>query len=960
MAKLLFLLLVILFSQEIHAQEISLDGKWRFAIDKDNKGLSEKWYEKKLLDFINLPGSMTENRKGDEVTLNTKWIGSIYDSSFFFRPSLAKYREPNNLKIPFWLTPIKHYVGIAWYQREIDIPKNWNNKQIILFLERAHIETKVWIDQKEVGTQNSLVAPHTFELSPLTPGQHIITIRIDNAIADRNVGPDSHSVTDHTQGDWNGIVGKIYLTATSPVYIDDVQVYPDVARKQARVVVTIANTTGDSMESSIQLLARSFNSKIVHVTPTLSKNVTIPAHHTLKSEVNLVLGDQMLLWDEFNPALYEMTISVNAGSISNAKRVQFGMREIKAVGNKIQLNGRTIHLRGDVNNCEFPLTGYAPMDEAAWSKLFRTLKSFGFNHVRFHSWCPPEAAFLAADKIGIYLQPEGPTWANHGTSLGDGRFIDEYLYEETNRMLKWYGNHPSFCFLAAGNEPAGRNHAKYLDDYVNYWRPKDNRRLFTAASVAMSWPLYPSSDYMIKSGPRGLNWDKVQPETMSDYHNIIESFSIPYITHEMGQWCVFPDFKEIKKYTGVTRAKNFELFQEDFKDHDMENLSEKFLMASGKLQAVCYKEEIEKSLRTKNSAGFQLLGLQDFPGQGTALVGVLNPFYEEKGYLTAKEWTRFCYSTVILSSIPRFTYTNNENFEAEIEVYHYGAIDLKNAIVRWKIKDEHGKEIGAGEFPAHNIATGGNSYIGKVSWSLRSIGKPTKLNLEASIEKSLYVNDWNFWVYPKTLTALTPGIYYTDTLDRKAEQVLEKGGKVFLNAAGKVVKGKEVVQYFTPVFWNTSWFKMHPPHTLGFLLDPAHPAFAHFPTSYHSDLQWWEIVNKAQVMNLEEFPKGFRPLVQSIDTWFLNRKLGMIFEARVGNGKIIVSSADLISDTAHRIVARQLLFSLQQYMKSNRFDPQDRVDIKVLRNLFNKPSKEVWTSFSRAVPDELRSQGQKK
>jgi len=949
---------------------IDLSGTWHFNADPGDVGVLENWYNKNLKDSVALPGSMTQNGKGDDVTLQTKWTGSIYDSSFFFRPSMAKYRQPGNVKIPFWLTPVKHYVGVAWYQRAIVIPANWKGRNISLFLERSHIQTRFWIDDTEIGKSNSLVASHEFEYpKSVKPGKHVITIRVDNRLNDVNVGPDSHSVSDHTQGNWNGIVGKILLKAVPLVHISDMQVFPDVTKRIATVKIKLANQQQEDVSAVIVLNAKSFNTKTIYSIPATTTSCLAKANDTTTIEATLSFGNKMLLWDEFDPALYNLTAILKSANGTDTAKVQFGMREIKVVGNNFQLNGRTIHLRGDLNNCEFPLTGYAPMDVASWKRIFQIAKAHGLNHMRFHSWCPPEAAFIAADEEGFYLQPEGPTWPNHGTSLGDGRFIDRYLYEETGKILRAYGNHPSFCFLAAGNEPAGRNQAKYLDDYVQHWRSKDNRRLYTGASVAMSWPLYPASDYMIKSGPRGLNWNNVRPETVSDYTAAIEKFTIPYVTHEMGQWCVFPDFKEIKKYTGVTRAKNFELFQDNLRDHGMGDKAEDFLMASGKLQALCYKNEIEKSLRTKNSAGFQLLGLQDFPGQGTALIGVLNALWGGKNYINAKEWKRFCNSTVPLGRIEKFTYTSNETFKAAIEIYHYGKEDFKNAVVSWRINDENGRLLKGGKFTAMLIQTGTNTFVGEISFPLASISKASKLKLTVGIENTLFSNDWNLWVYPQTLPDLKPvvpnsytdeKIFYTDTLNTQAEEVLTNGGIVFLNAAGKVKKGSEVVQYFTPVFWNTSWFKMRPPHTLGILVDPKHPAFKNFPTSYHSDLQWWEIVNRSQLMHLEDFPKGFQPLVQSIDTWFMNRKLALIIEARVGKGKIVISSADLFTDTSHRIVARQLLYSLQRYMLSDQFNPKGQMNISILKDLFNSPSREVWDSFTKATPDELKPQNQKK
>ena len=229
-----------------------------------------------------------------------------------------------------------------------------------------------------------------------------------------------------------------------------------------------------------------------------------------------------------------------------------------------------------------------------------------------------------------------------------------------------------------------------------------------------------------------------------------------------------------------------------------------------------------------------------------------------------------------------------------------------------------------------------------------------RLTIEVKLDSTSYANDWNIWVYPNVSITNSNEIFYTDTLDEKALKVLDEAGKVFLSAAGKVVKGKEVVQYFTPVFWNTSWFKMRPPHALGILVDSAHPAFKYFPTSYPSDLQWWEIINKAQVMHLEDFPKSFRPLIQPIDTWFMNRRLGMLFEVKVGKGKLLVSSTDLQNDLENRPAAKQLLYSLQQYMLSNNFNPSTQVDVSTIKDLFQKPSNYVFDSFTKDSPDELK------
>jgi hypothetical protein len=594
------------------------------------------------------------------------------------------------------------------------------------------------------------------------------------------------------------------------------------------------------------------------------------------------------------------------------------------------------------------------MDENAWVRIFRMAKDYGLNHMRFHSWCPPEAAFSAADRIGFYLQPEAPTWPNHGTSLGDNRFIDQYIYDETIKMVKAYGNHPSFCMLAAGNEPAGKNQATYLAGFVKYWKAKDTRRVYTGASVAMSWPLVPENEYMVKSGPRGLKWTDTEPENNTDYSPAIKDFTVPYVTHEMGQWCVFPDFDEIKKYTGVYKARNLELFEQDLKDHGMGDQAKDFFMASGKLQALCYKAEIEKDLRTNGLAGFQLLGLQDFPGQGTALIGMLDAFWDAKPYINFRQFTRFCGPTVPLAKIKKFVFTNNETLEAEVELFHFGKMDLTNAGIGWTIRDPKGGIVLSGQFPVRSYTIAAGQPVGKISVPLDGISNAGQYKLEVTIDKTVFANDWDFWVYPAKLPAVNDqAIYYCTSLNDSAEAILQKGGKVFLDASGSVVKGKEVVMHFTPVFWNTSWFKMRPPHTTGLLIKNTHPVFAFFPTASYSNYQWWGIANKSQVMHLEDFPKGFKPLVQPIDTWFMNRKLALLFEAKVGNGKLIVSSAPL-SDTSSYPARRQLFYSIKKYMLSDKFNPTDIVELKTIKDLFISPSRETWDSYTKQNPDELK------
>jgi len=949
------------------ADAISLSGEWAFRLDPGDEGVEAKWYETQLPGKTRLPGSLAENGYGDEVSVNTKWTGDIVDRSWYSRSKYERYRQPDNVKVPFWLQVVKHYVGPAWYQKEVAIPERWRGRRIVLLLERCHWETQVWVDGKHAGMQNSLCVPHEYGLTAVvTPGRHRLTVRVDNTIK-INIGPNSHSVSDHTQTNWNGIVGDISLRVTDPVWIDDLQVFPNVRKRTANVVVNLGNMTSRRIEGTLSLRARSFNSKRLREVPAKTTEFNIPRGKSLV-KVEYLLGEAALLWDEFSPNLYELSASIQSDdeAIRDRRTVSFGMREIGVEGTQFTINGRRTFLRGTLECCIFPLTGYPPTDVSSWLRILRVAKAHGLNHLRFHSWCPPEAAFAAADQLGFMFHVEGPSWANQGATIGDGRPVDAFLKAEYDRIFKAYGNHPSFCLMAYGNEPAGRRQREFLGELVNDWKKKDPRHLYTSAA---GWPLIPESDFHSSPSPRIQAWgaglksriNASEPETMTDYREFVSRYKVPVVSHEIGQWCVYPNFDEIKKYTGVLKARNFEIFRDTLKANHMFDQARDFLMASGKLQALCYKEEIESSLRTPGLGGFQLLQLHDFPGQGSALVGVLDAFWDSKGYVSAEEFHRFASETVPLARMKRRTWTNDETFTADIEIAHFGPAPIRKATVIWTITDASGDEVLSGKLPDRTIPIGNCISLGKVSAPLSEIEEARRLKLTVALAGTSFANDWDFWVYPTDVDTSTPnGVSMTDSLDKEAVAHLKAGGKVLLMPGRGRVKGDEhgkVPPGFSSIFWNTAWTRNQPPHTLGILCDPKHPALAEFPTGYHSDWQWWDLITKSQCVILDALPPQLRPILQVIDDWFTNRRLGLIFEAKVGAGKVLVCGINLRSDLANRPVARQLRHSLLKYMESDAFSPKVELKPEEIRGLLSDPPTLTTLDASNSIEGDSEAPG---
>ena len=627
---------------------ISLDGIWAFKADPLGMGLQSNGLQMfpSLTETITLPGSTDEAGKG----IRTQGLSSIR------------------------LTRMFEYKGPAWYEKKVFIPEDWAGKEISLFLERVHWETKLWVNGAYVGRKESLSVPHIYTLGKfLKPGEvNTIRLRVNNDLI-YNIEY-SHAISAETQTNWNGIIGKIELRATDKVYISDVQVYPDIKGKKARLEVTFNNSDKLSLKGDLEIMGKTAD----NLFDIPKKKIPVTGNDSLIfMEIDLPLGDQIRTWDEFDPNLYLLNLSLNVKadkeSYFDTKQVKFGMREVGVKGTRFTMNGREIFIRGTVNSAEFPLTGYPVMDESGWLHILKTCKDYGLNCVRFHSWCPPEAAFKVADSLGIYLQIENSDWR---FTVGEDKAVNDFLRCEADRIFKEYGNHPSFVFFCEGNELCGSGVKEFLSESVTHWK-RDPRHLYTGSAA---YPYVPENQYNVLYGARPHRWKEglksrfnVAPlNTLYDYSEYVKKYPIPMITHEIGQWCVYPNYDEIKKYTGVLKPYNYQIFRESLRDHHMLDLAEEFTRASGKFHLIQKKEEFESYYRTPGMAGYHLLQLNDFPGQGTSPVGVVDVFWDPKPYVTADEFKSMVSPCLPLLLTSSFVWTNDSIFTGEARIANFG------------------------------------------------------------------------------------------------------------------------------------------------------------------------------------------------------------------------------------------------------------------------------------------------
>lgn len=932
-------LIFVLAAADLPAQTaIDLSGSWRFAADKADTGLAGRWFEKTLAGKIRLPGSMAENGLGDDIAADSPWTGTIVNRSWLNDPANAPYLVPGKVKVPFWLNPAKIYVGPAWVQREVNVPELWKGKRVYLFLERAHWETRLWVDGREMGMRNSLSTPHVYELSDIAvPGPHVLTLRIDNRIKEIDVGENAHSVSDHTQTNWNGVIGRIALSSGPAVCLDEIRIVPDAPSRTAAITAVVRNLTGAPARGTFVCEARTVLGLLHRVMP-VSVPYAVDGEET-RLDISYPLGTEAPLWDEFDPSLFELTADLRAetGERLETRVVRFGLRDFRADGTRFSSNGRPVFLRGTVDCAVFPLTGYPPTQKRDWIRIFKTYQEFGLNHVRFHSWCPPEAAFEAADETGMFLYVECGAWAK----IGEGAPIDAWLYEESERIVRTYGNHPSFVMMSYGNEPDGDKAAAFLAAFVSFWKARDPRRIYTSAA---GWPALAENDFHVLPEPRLRHWgegtanrlDRLPPDTAFDFREAIAPWKVPVVGHEVGQWCAYPDFEEIWKYRGPLRPGNYEIFRDSLAAAGMADLAGDFVVASGRHQLLGYKADIEAALRTPGLAGFELLGLADFPGQGTAPVGVADAFIEAKPYIVPTAFRAFCGSTVPLVRMPKTIYASDESFVAAVEAAHFGRFPIPGTEPEWKIADAAGKIIVAGKLPRQIVPMGNTLPLGEIQTALEKFKAPGRYTLSVKLEE--IVNAWNFWVYPAVLPEPRgPEVRIVGTLDAETAAFLAGGGRVILSASPGSVrpeKGGAAVVGFSSIFWNTSWTKNDPPHTLGLLINPRHPALAGFPADMFADFQWWDAMTHAQGILLSDFGGDLKPIVRVIDDWATNRPLGLIFEVKVGKGRLIVAGTDLLTGAENRPAARQLLHSLKSYAESADFSPSVETKVEKIQALF--------------------------
>lgn len=886
---------------------LDLSGQWRFAMDPLETGVNKSggWYEQRLPGQVVLPGTAGGNQQGIP----------------------PQVRDRDNTGTGYM------YVGVAWYQRDIEIPASWAGKRVELTMERtAH--TTVWVDDVEVGGCDDIQAPQVIGLGETAfPGRHTLTVRVDN-YRRRPMQYGLRKV--------NGIEGRLCLTAMDQVYVKRLQIRSDIPRKRAAITATVANSTGLPAQGVMSFSVAHTGG--LHTLP--QKRVEFLCEHAEKDIFfELYLGDGMLLWDEFSPNLYsvdvELSARTNLREYSDALHESFGMRDFTREGMGLCSNGRKVFLRGDIGGGD-----PAGEDEREyWRGAMEKYRAWGVNHLRFHTKVPNQCVFDAADEFGVYLQVELSLWSwiCFPEEPEFEPMLEDILKERGDRILEAYGNHPSFVMMALGNEISGDHHM--LARVVAHLRGTDPTRLYAQGSNNNLMDPFPleGDDFFIScksharhlhirgssahgDGPVGPIQQDDPPSTRRSFSESLYGYAVPMIGHEVGQYETSPNFDDLLRFPEGQAPVNLQLFRELAEQKGMLPREKDFYNASKYLAGLCYREDLEMYYRTPGMGGFQILAMHDVLGEGSSLVGVWNKVGDNKGMFTPEEWRRFCNDRVLLCRYDKYVWNGGEGFTTLVQLSNYGPSAVYGARVKWSLL-AGASVIASGETPPAEAPQGQLSDLGIIGVSL-----PTqttgKLTLRVELPAQGLVNEYPLWVFAEEKAA-EPTVRVVQTLDGAAMEALREGESVVLFA--RDIPQKYAVEgFFASNFWSYAMFsrislsKGFPvmPGTLGLHLDPAHPIYAHFPTEDHSDWQWWRIAMHSTAVNLDGLPGALRPLLEVIDNPMRCLKLGTILEMKVGAGKLLVAAIDLLPMLAAHAEARALYNGIVEYAASPAWAPQ--------------------------------------
>ena len=938
-----------------------LDGRWHVVL---TDGTAAQ---------MHLPGTLDESGIGHRDAGTNQWhpdaaLGNAAEEVDKDAPIATRFTRRHT------------YEGEARISRKVTVP-DYGTDRLFVLAERARVlRLAVDGEECEVFRQGTLSTPYIFELTGVTPGEHELTFFSDNSYPGmpKDAICYSSAATDETQTNWNGILGNLCMYTRPKNFIESVRIYPKKLKRSggyvADVCVELAPGAKETLKDAKIILRSEALAEteefgktqksaeiFTHLGDALTKIEAAGPENRKTVEIwfrDLPLRENVKLWDEEEGNLYEMAATLDSGTAAEhgvnssvEYRTRFGIRIFGDNGSgRFALNGRTIFLRSEANCAEYPETGHPPMTVSEWKEILQKYRSYGINCVRFHSHCEPEAAFTAADELGMLLQPELSNW-NPKDAFATEESI-RYYRTELTAILKTYANHPSFVMLTLGNELQARGEGRdRMQDLVRTAKQLDPTRLYANGSNTFYGEegCDPESDFYTSqsckdvvirgtfSGMRGYineNYPSADHTYDAAMAEIRKSYTKPVFSFEVGQFEVLPDFEELESFQGISDPVNLKLIRKRVEERGLLPVWKKYVEATGELSRLAYREEIEAAMRTRELSGISLLGLQDFPGQGTALVGMMNSHMEPKPYPFARpeRFREFFRESRIFVKMPRYTYEEGEHLTAEVEVANFGKESIRGELGWMLGYRDCAVNTGRGELRCDradrqkNCPPGTYTSLGRLDIPLEVKGVSAALILTVSIGGC--TSTYPVWVYQKTSPECPKNVYETRVFDEQTRAVLQNGGRVYLSPdADRESLPNSIKTQFTTDFWSVGTFAEQE-GGMGQLIDTEHPIFRNFPTDFHTDWQWWIVAGKRAVI----LPRSIKSVITEMDSYAFLRPMAQLIEFNCLNGKVLLSTMELHKSLQYP-EARALQAAIYEYLSGEEFRPAEELTVEELRTM---------------------------
>ena len=990
-------------------EEINLNGQWKFTY-KPGLTASECIspttvsvlmpkqpavpLDKEFEVSIEVPGYWYDFH--DRLKKTSWWSNARFDE---YKPvKFFKYPYEGEGVPPALWPRVGYLVGVGWYKKEIEVPKDWAGKTVTMTIGGARVESFVFINGMFAGYHFGHNTPFETDLTDhLEYGKtNCITIAVSN------LAPYINSCALRGfQSSAAGIYGDVVIhVSDGPGRIESLFLRPIKNLSKIRWWVDLKAKHGTNEE-----------------TTKLCWKIADNQRKTIKSgEINvraLEAGELYRLefdidsngigpWSVWKPQLYSIeAVWKKKDKVWDCKLQSFGMREMKAEDKKLFLNSRPIYLRGTADHCYFAPNIHPPLSNVEYfRKIIRRLKELGFNFIRCHTWVPSQEFMQAADEEGILFQVE--------LSSPKTESFNNKSMEQWQEIIKWSRSHPSVVLYCGGNEEIANEGLIYhfeqrylaakeldpsclvvpmesIDAVETNWTQNGKPVIPVPAHLDMELPEY--QERLLKRINRStdvfavrnndISYSNFQGGSWKNMESKLSRYDMPIISHESGIIGCYLDLTLKDRYTGTIPPDFYEAAIENLKDAGRLHMARQYYENSALWSAATHKYVLEEARKCKSLDGYNHLGAWDSHWllAGYAC-GIMNEFLELRHGNTVEQVLQYNGESVaLLDNEKEYVFWEGDAFAKDIIVSLFGGCDLRSGELVWSVSRD-GDTLLSGKIKDLCAPDGDVTKICKLEFRWPEVKESCEALLKVSIRSEEYnlSNQWRIWIFkkrdaPKIRAGAKEGIFVKlsnrfpglKRLESCKDEKLRIVDKIGQDDIEHLKTGGDVLLLGTEPFPSKrTAFQIGVAGRA--LMDFAtvvnkHPVFKYLPNNGWCDWQFKKLLDGGSCVIFNELPTEFDPILEVVSSYKYVRLQASVWETNVEGGRLFVASCNFDSLNDPATVA--MLDGVLEYVTSKEFQPKTRFSIESINKLLLSERKTDISDLFKDDPQGNLSKGKK-